>query len=69
MFKAPKTDSGMKNSAKGLLRVEFEDGNFVLYEQQTKEQEEQGCLKTVFENGKLIVNESFDTIRNRLWSN
>ena len=69
LFKAPKTDSGMKNSAKGLLRVEFEDGNFVLHEQQTKEQEEQGCLKTVFENGKLIVNESFDTIRNRLWSN
>lgn len=69
LFKAPKTDSGMKNSAKGLLRVEFEDGNFVLHEQQTKEQEEQGCLKTVFEDGKLIVNESFDTIRNRLWNN
>lgn len=69
LFKAPKTDSGMKNSAKGLLRVEFEDGNFVLYEQQTKEQEEQGCLKTVFEDGKLLVDESFDTIRNRLWNN
>ena len=29
LFKAIKTDSGMKNSTKGLLRVEFEDGNFV----------------------------------------
>ena len=32
-------------------------------------QEEQGCLKTVFEDGKLLVDESFETIRNRLWSN
>lgn len=69
LFKAPKTDSGMKNSAKGLLRVEFENDNFVLYEQQTKAQEEQGCLKTVFEDGKLLVDESFETIRNRLWNN
>lgn len=68
LFKDPITDSGMKKSAKGLLRVEKEGDNFVLYDQQTKEQEEQGLLQTVFLDGKLISETSLTEIRNRLWS-
>lgn len=68
LFKDPITDSGMKKSAKGLLRVEKEGDNFVLYDQQTKEQEAQGELKTVFLNGELVSQTSLTEIRNRLWS-
>jgi nicotinamide phosphoribosyltransferase len=66
LFKKPKTDSGMKNSACGLLRIEKEHGNFVLYDNQTVEQEAEGRLVTVFENGKLLVDHKFADIRKRL---
>lgn len=66
LFKDPVTDSGTKKSAKGLLRVEFENGDFVLYDQQTPEQEKQGLLRTVFKDGVLTIDESIDTIRTRL---
>lgn len=69
LFKDPITDSGMKKSAKGLLRVEKEGDNFVLYDQQTKEQETQGELKTVFLNGVLVRETSLTEIRNLLWNN
>jgi nicotinamide phosphoribosyltransferase len=64
--KKPKTDDGMKNSASGLLRVEYEDGNYILYQNQTPEQEQQGELKTVFENGDFINLTDFGTIRARI---
>ena len=66
LFKDPVTDSGTKKSAKGLLRVEYENGDFVLYDQQTPEQEKQGLLRTVFKDGVLTIDESIDTIRARL---
>lgn len=68
LFKDPVTDSGMKKSAKGLLRVEKEGDNFVLYDQQSWEQEAQGELQTVFEDGKIVLETSLTEIRNRLWS-
>lgn len=69
LFKDPKTDSGMKKSAKGLLKVtKDEDGNFILNDQQTPEQEEQGELKVVFENGQLVHETSLSAIRDRLWN-
>lgn len=66
LFKDPKTGDGMKKSARGLLRVEYEDGKFVLYDQQTREQEKQGCLREVFRDGKLLIDENLSTIRERL---
>lgn len=65
VFKDPKTDSG-KKSAKGLLRVELENGKYVLYDQQTIEQEELGELKPVFLNGKLLHETSLSEIRERV---
>ena len=69
IFKDPVTDSGTKKSAKGLLRVEKEDGKFVLYDQQTWEQEAQGELQTVFKDGKLVNETSLAEIREHLKSN
>ena len=66
IFKDPITDSGLKKSAKGLLRVEKEGEEFVLYDQQTPEQENQGAFEVVFEDGKLLVDETLENIRTRL---
>jgi len=65
VFKDPKTDS-KKKSAKGLLKVELENGKYVLYDQQTPEQEQQGELKTVFLNGELVRETSLSEIRERV---
>ena len=66
LYKDPKTDNGIKKSACGLLRIEFENDNFVLYDHQTPEQEKRGLLRTVFENSNLYNFESLATIRKRL---
>ena len=68
VFKDPKTDSA-KKSAKGLLRVEYENGEYVLHDQQTKEQESLGCLKTVFKDGKLVNPTTITEIRERVRMN
>jgi len=65
--KKPKTDDGVKFSARGLLRVEQERGEFVLHEDQATEQEGQGVLETMFEDGILVRREKFSDIRKRLW--
>ena len=63
IFKDPATDKGkLKKSAKGLLRVEFEDGKFVLYDQQTPEQEQQGLLQSVFKDGQFYNYQNWDQI-------
>ena len=65
IFKDPKTDSGFKKSAKGLLQV----SNGKLKDQCSHEEEASGDLKTVFYNGKLIVDDSLTAIRERLSNN
>lgn len=69
LYKDPKTDNGTKKSAKGLLRVEKTGNRYVLFDCQTPEQEMQGELKTVFKDGKLIQEVSFEVIRQRIASN
>lgn len=68
LSKDPKTDNGVKKSAKGLLRVERERGNFVLHDCQTQEQEAEGLLETVFKDGELLHEDTFEVIRERIWS-
>lgn len=66
IFKNPKTDNGVKKSAKGLLRVELVDGEYVLLDDQTETQEKQGELKVVYEDGNLYNEVSLADIRKRL---
>lgn len=66
IFKDPKTDNGTKKSAKGLLRVEEVNGTYILHDQQTEEQEKQGALEVVYEDGKLFKDQSLAQIRARL---
>jgi nicotinamide phosphoribosyltransferase len=62
IFKAPKTDSGVKNSARGLLAV-YPDG---LREQVTPAQEQGGLLEPVFRDGVLLRDQTLSDIRARL---
>ena len=66
IFKNPKTDSGTKKSAKGLLTVMKEDGRLVLKDNCTPEEESGGELKIVFENGAAYNKTTLSEIRNRL---
>jgi len=66
IYKDPATDDGTKKSAKGLLRVEKEGDDFVLYQQQTPEQFNGGALAPVFRDGKLLVRTTLAEMRERL---
>jgi nicotinamide phosphoribosyltransferase len=67
IFKAPKTDS-KKNSAKGLLFIGKLHGRPVLYDnvEPKVEASEANELKLVFENGKLLVDQTLAEIRGRV---
>lgn len=68
IFKDPVTDSGEKRSAKGLLAVikNKETGELELHQEVDEKTEETGELKVVFEDGRLVVKQSLDQIRNLL---
>jgi nicotinamide phosphoribosyltransferase len=67
IFKNPITDDGTKKSATGLLRVAInEDGNYVLEDKVSWEQEKTGELKTVFKDSKIIKDYSLSEIRANL---
>lgn len=66
LYKQPKTDTGMKNSAKGLLRVDKVDNDYILTDQCSKEQEQGGELKEVFRDGKLLYETTLSEIRARI---
>ena len=66
IFKDPKTDSGTKKSAKGLLQV-VQDGDTLKVNQDVSwDQEKQGLLRTVYLDGKITVSDTFADIRSRL---
>lgn len=65
IFKDPATDTG-KKSAKGLLRAEEVDGELVMYDEQTREQEKEGLLKTVFLDGELLTTTTLSSIRKKI---
>lgn len=66
LFKDPKTDNGSKKSAKGLIVVNKVNGEYILCDEKTYE-EEQNCqnLTTVFLNGKIVKEYTFDEVRKR----
>ena len=81
IFKNPVTDDGTKKSAKGLIQITKQVAStmtdehgkiyivpekLVLLDQQTKEQEAQGLLKTVFKDSKLLKETTLEEIRAKL---
>jgi nicotinamide phosphoribosyltransferase len=61
--KDPKTDSGVKKSAAGLIRVEKTGFGFHLLDRQTREQANAGVLEVVFENGQMKRHQTLADIR------
>lgn len=66
IFKDPKTDDGTKKSAKGLLAVHRANGKLILKDECSWEEEKQGLLQTVFENGNVVNEQSLSQIRERI---
>ncbi len=62
IFKDPKTDS-KKKSAKGLLKIDRVDGELTLFDDVTEQEESEGLLEVVFENGKLIKETTLAQVR------
>ena len=63
IFKDPITDDGTKKSAKGLVKIELNDNVYTLIDQVTEEQENEGELKVIYENGKFYNTVDLITIR------
>jgi nicotinamide phosphoribosyltransferase len=63
IYKAPKTDSGLKKSLKGFLSITKDDGGFSVIERDTPEPVAGVCLEKVWENGEILRTQSFDEIR------
>jgi nicotinamide phosphoribosyltransferase len=64
IFKDPITDSGVKKSAKGLMKVDLVDGQYTLSDcQQT---DEGGELMVVYEDGVFYNRSTFKAIRERV---
>lgn len=66
IFKDPITDDGTKKSAKGLMKIELENNTYKLYDNVSWEEEKQGELKEIFRDGKLLLNQSLEEVRNRI---
>lgn len=68
VYKDPKTDSS-KKSAKGLLKVTLDSkGIYNLQDNVTPEQEKEGELVEIYRDGTLLVDVSFNDIRQKLYS-
>jgi nicotinamide phosphoribosyltransferase len=67
LFKAPKTDSGVKKSAAGRLAVVREDDDTLqLIERATVADEARSILTPVWEDGSFVRFDSYDLILDRV---
>lgn len=66
IFKDPITDDGVKKSAKGLIRVDKVNGEFVLCDQVSEKEEEKGALKVIYKDGQFMNEINLTQIRNRI---
>ncbi len=66
IYKDPKTDDGLKKSARGLLRVDKVGNDYVLVDRVTREQEQGGELREIFRDGKLLHETTLAEIRSRI---
>lgn len=70
LYKDPKTDSGVKKSAKGLLGVYYDtEGELYMLDGLSEREAIGGALEKIFEDGKLLKMTSLTEIRNRVGVN
>ena len=63
IFKDPITDDGIKKSAKGLMRVDLNNGEYTLTDQVNLDEENKGALQVIYENGKFLNETNIAEIR------
>ena len=63
IFKDPITDDGVKKSAKGLLKVIQKNNKYVLVDEVSEIEENEGELKVIYENGDFFNQTSVAEIR------
>lgn len=66
IFKDPVTDDGIKKSAKGLVKVELVNGEYVLVDQVTEVEELEGELQVIYADGKFENIITIQEIRDRV---
>jgi len=66
IFKDPITDDGVKKSAKGLIRVDLVDGDYVLVDEVSEAEEQKGELGLIYENGQFVQKTTLEEIRKRI---
>ena len=67
VYKQPVTDAS-KNSVKGFLKVvKEEDGDYSLIDNVSMEEEKETALQTIFLNGQLQNQVSYETVIKRLF--
>lgn len=66
IFKKPVTDSGEKNSLKGIPAVFRDACGLVVRDGQTPDALDNCAFRKVYSNGRLLVTENFETIRKRI---
>jgi nicotinamide phosphoribosyltransferase len=71
IYKDPITDSGTKKSLKGLLKVYYDDSvgthkSIILKEECTEEEESQGLLQVIYEDGNFFNQTTLTEIRDNL---
>jgi nicotinamide phosphoribosyltransferase len=66
IFKDPITDDGTKKSAKGLMKITLENGAYKLTDNVVWEDEKQGELVEIFQDGKLLVDWNLADIRKKM---
>ena len=69
IFKDPITDDGVKKSAKGLVKVELQNGEYVLVDQVTPKEENTGELQVIYEDGQFVNQVNIQEIRERINTN
>jgi nicotinamide phosphoribosyltransferase len=65
IFKDPITDDGTKKSATGLLSVYKHNGEYVLVDRCTREEEADGALQTIYIDGEFDNTTTLTEIKNR----
>lgn len=66
IFKDPITDDGIKKSAKGLMKVDTVNNEYVLVDQVTPAKENEGALQVIYENGQFVNQVTLQEIRDSI---
>lgn len=65
-YKDPKTDNSGKKSHRGFIKIEQSGNDFIVHQNVSAEEENTGALEIVFENSKIVRQQSLADIREEL---